>query len=438
MKNVLVIGLGKSGISASRLLAENGDKVLISDMNDNDHLRECSENLVKEGIVKEDNIELGGHTDRLVEVADLVVVSPGVNSDSSVIKTAENKGITVISEIELAYSMCMAPVIAVTGTSGKTTVTTLIGQMLERAGFDAIVCGNIGNPFSGEINRINRLFTENKHKGKWHTLVVLEVSSFQLERVKTFKPIISVILNISSNHLDRHSSMEEYVFLKSIVYSNQNEDDIVFLNGKDKVLREMANMINKTKVEYFDEYKDFGVKYNIKNENYLAAMSAASFLVSDDIMLDVISGFKGIEHRLEYVANVEGVDIINDSKATTISSVKWALEKLEGDIILIMGGRYKGGDFGVLEPLISKKVKYVIVIGEASLRILRDLASVPNIVEAPNLQEAVKKALSVAKKGYKLLLSPGCSSFDMFKDYKERGRIFKEICLCREKDASCP
>lgn len=419
MKNVIVVGLGKSGISACRLLSRRGDRVFITEVKDDVNTRFSLQSLFEEGVVQESNVELGSHTKDFVKDADLMVVSPGVRSDSVPVKTARGRNIPVIGEMELGYSMCPAPVIAVTGTSGKTTVTTLIGKMLASAGIDAVVCGNIGNPMSGEINRI-----------KNDSIVVLEVSSFQLENIRAFKPMCSVILNISENHLDRHKDMEEYVNLKAKIFSNQDKDDFVFLNGRNNILRQLSLGITRPKTEFFDEYKNLGARYGIKNENYLAAMSIASVAgVEEAKMLEVLSSFRGIEHRLEYITTINGIDFINDSKATTVSSVEWALKSLEQRIILIMGGRYKGGDFSRLGNLVKEKVDFIIAIGEAKTRIKEALRAFKGVSEEKTLDSAVEKAFKMAKEGNKILLSPGCSSFDMFENYEERGRVFKELCM---------
>ena len=417
MAKVVVVGLAKSGQEAARLLSSRKDTVFITEFKNDAAGQITRDLLIKEGAVKPENIELGVHTDKFIKKADLMVVSPGVRRDALPVKLAESRKIPVISELELAYTMCPAPIIAVTGTSGKTTTTTLIGQMLKGAGLDAVICGNIGNPFSGEIKRIKK-----------DSVVVLEASSFQLGLIDKFKPRVSVILNVSSNHLDRHKDMEEYITAKCRVFMNQDEKDILFLNKNDELLREIASAVKGPKVEFFNEYKDFGKRYNILNEDYLAAMSAASAMnVNEAVMLKVIENFKGIEHRLEAVANINGVDFINDSKATTISSVEWALKSLGENIVLIMGGKYKGGDFGLLKDLVREKVDYIISIGEARPQIKNGLEGVKPIFEADNFGDAVFEGFKKAKKGGRVLLSPGCSSFDMFKNYEERGKIFKEF-----------
>ena len=411
-----MVGIAKSGMESARLLKGRGDTVFITEAKNDALTRSSIDLLVKEAVLEIDHVELGSHTEKFIKKSDLMVVSPGVRPDSLPIKLAEEKGIPIISELELAYSMCPAPIIAVTGTSGKTTTATLIGQILKKAGLDAVVCGNIGNPFSGEIRRIKK-----------SSIVVLEVSSFQLERIDKFKPKICVILNISSNHLDRHKDMEEYISAKSRIFSNQDKEDILFLNGKDTLLRGFSNNA-RSRVEFFDEYKNFRAKYNIENDDFLAAMSVASEVgAKEGKMLEVIKNFKGIEHRLEHVMAINGIDFINDSKATTVSSVEWALKSVKGRIILIMGGRYKGGDFALLENLVKEKVDSIISIGEAMPQIKNGLKGTREIFEAGDLKEAVIEGFKRAKKGTSILLSPGCSSFDMFKSYEERGNLFKEI-----------
>jgi UDP-N-acetylmuramoylalanine--D-glutamate ligase len=417
MAKIVVVGLAKSGQEAARLLASRKDAVFITEFKNDSASRKARDLLIKEGVLKPENIELGSHTDKFIKKSDLMVVSPGVRRDALPVKSAESKNIPVISELELAYTMCPAPIIAVTGTSGKTTTATLIGQMLKAAGLDAVVCGNIGNPFSGEIKRIKK-----------DSIVVLEVSSFQLELIDKFKPKVSVILNISDNHLDRHKDMEEYITAKCRIFMNQDKKGILFLNKNDWLLREIACAVKGPKVEFFNGYKGFGKRYNVLNEDYLAAMSAASVMnVNEAVMLKVIENFKGIEHRLEVVANINGVDFINDSKATTISSVEWALKSLGGNIVLIMGGKYKGGDFGLLKDLVKKKVDYIISIGEAMPQIKSSLKGVKPIFETKDFSEAVLEGFKKAKKGGSVLLSPGCSSFDMFKNYEKRGKIFKGL-----------
>lgn len=411
-----MVGIAKSGMEASRLLAQRGDTVFVTEIKDDETTAMGIDALIKEGVLRDGDFEIGRHTEKFIEHSDLMVVSPGVKVDALPVKWAEKRRIPIISELELGYSMCPCPIIAVTGTSGKTTTATLIGRVLRDAGFDAVVCGNIGNPFTGELKHIKK-----------SSIVILEVSSFQLEWIDAFKPKISIILNISANHLDRYRDMDEYVTAKSKIFINQDKGDIVFLNGKDPAVKNLAQKV-KSAVEFFDEYMDFEKRYNVHNEDFLAVMSVCHAIgVSEDSILNVIRNFKGIEHHLEHVAHIKGVEFVNDSKATTVSSVEWALESLEGHIILIMGGRYKGGDFGLLKDLVEKKVDLVIAIGEARPQIRQGLSSAKEIFEAQSLDEAVEVGFKRARKGGAVLLSPGCSSFDMFKSYEERGKIFKDI-----------
>jgi len=428
---VVVIGLGKSGIASARLLARKGYTVFVSDIKEDDVTKNAVDTLIKEGLIDRDHFELGCHTERFIKMADMVVLSPGVPADSLPVRFAKDRGISIIGELELGYRNCPARIIAVTGTSGKTTVTTLIGRMLERSGMDVVVCGNIGNPLTGEIDKIGR-----------DSIVVLEVSSFQLEWIEHFRPKVSIILNISDNHLDRHRDMDEYVSLKMKIFSNQDRGDVVFLNGKDDIVRGLSKKIKGPRVEFFDEYKNYRQRFGIENDDYLAAVSVASNEgVDDKTMLSVISEFRGIEHRLEYVSTIQGVDFINDSKSTTVASVDWALKSISGEIVLIMGGRYKGGDFSRLKDLILQKVRCVVSIGEASPIIKKSLGSFIEVIEMPSLEEAVYLAFDRAKgcikKDGKVLFSPGCSSFDMFKDYQERGRIFKEVCYGLVESTRC-
>ena len=248
MAKVVVVGLAKSGFEAAKLLAGHKNIVFITELKNDQAVKKSRDLLIKEGVIKPHNIELGIHTDKFIKKSDYMVVSPGVRRDAQPIKLAEAQKIPVISELELAYTMCplSTPIICVTGTSGKTTTTTLIGQMIKSAGFDAIVCGNIGNPFSGEIKKIKK-----------DSIVVLEVSSFQLELIDKFKPRVSIILNISDNHLDRHKDMNEYITAKCRIFLNQNKKDVLFLNKNDALLNEIANAVKGPRVEFFNEYKGF-------------------------------------------------------------------------------------------------------------------------------------------------------------------------------------
>jgi len=310
--------------------------------------------------------------------------------------------------VELAWILCPATVIAVTGSNGKTTVTTLIGRVLEAWGKKVFVCGNIGNPFCGEVEKMEA-----------GDFVSLEASSFQLEKAREFKPKIAVILNFNRNHLDRHKDMQEYLDAKKRIFINQDNSDYLVLNHDDAVVRELAKQAS-SKVAYFSRAPDL-------NPNQAAVLAVASILgIKNDLCLKVFREFKGIEHRLEYVTEINNITFINDSKSTTVESTIWAFENISQPIVLIAGGRHKGIDYSIISDLIRKKTREVILIGEAREKIRSALTGAPSINESATLKEAVALAFSKAKSGDCVLLSPMCSSFDMFANYEERGEVFKK------------
>jgi len=319
--------------------------------------------------------------------------------------------IPVISEIEFAADLCPAKIIAVTGSNGKTTVTTLIGKVIEAGMRHAFVCGNIGTPFSSLVDKLNQ-----------NDFVSLEVSSFQLEKILKFKPHIAVILNITKNHLDRHKDMQEYLDAKKRIYMNQDGSDFLVLNSEDPVLNGWAREA-KSKVVFFG--RSAGL-----NPNEAAVLAVGSVLgLSRDKILRVFEDFQGLEHRMEFVAEIKKVKFINDSKATTADSAKWALENLSCPVFLIAGGKDKGVDYGLIKEAARIKVKGLILIGEAAGNIARELAGELKTEAATTLDEAVRKAFSRASAGDCVLLSPMCSSFDMFTNYEERGKVFKDSVL---------
>jgi UDP-N-acetylmuramoylalanine--D-glutamate ligase len=352
-------------------------------------------------------VELGRHTRGFIEGGDLVIISPGVMPYAQPVLWADELGIPVISEIEFAAGLCPAKIIAVTGSNGKTTVTTLIGKVIEADNRRVFVCGNIGTPFSSLVNKM-----------KEGDLVSLEVSSFQLEKIRKFKPGVAVILNITRNHLDRHKDMQEYIDAKKRIFMNQDGSDFLVLNADDPVLSQLAKEA-RSKVVFF---KHSGTL----NPNQAAVTAVGSILgIGREKMQKVFDGFTGLEHRLEFVAEINRVRFINDSKATTADSAKWALENIDAPVLLIAGGRHKGVDYGLIKEVARNKVKELILIGEARADIERALAGF-KIDSAMTLDDAVRKAFSRASPGDCVLLSPMCSSFDMFSDYEERGRVFKE------------
>jgi len=398
------VGLARSGLACADLLYNLGAEVSITDNQDNEATRLNASRLKSKSI----NLELGKHTQEFIKNRDFMVVSPGVPNNALPIVWAEQFKIPIISEIELAWVLCAGTVIAITGTNGKTTVTTLIGKVLEAAGKNVFICGNISNPFSGEVNKIEA-----------DNFVALEVSSFQLERIQNFKPKIAVILNFSCNHLDRHKDIAEYLGIKKRIFMNQDSSDYLVLNYDDPVVRNFSKE-TKAQVVYFKE------KENL-NPNQSGVLAAASILgIDSELCFKVFREFKGIEHRLEFVTKINNVIFINDSKATTADSTIWALKNIPEPIILIAGGRHKGIDYKIIRDLAREKVKEAILIGEAAERIKDSLGGSLSIQRAITLKEAVQKAFSKASPGDCVLLSPMCSSFDMFQDFEERGKVFKE------------
>lgn len=406
-KKITIVGLARSGLACANLLYSLGAQVSVTDSQNSTSTRKNSL-LLKSVKIKR---ELGGHSRDFIKDRDLIVISPGVADSAQPLVWAKKYAIPVISEIELGWLLCPAKVIAVTGSSGKTTVTTLIGLILKAAGKRAFVCGNIGNPFAGEVRKI-----------KPSDFVVLEVSSFQLEKIRTFKPKIAVITNLSKNHLDRYPGMKEYILAKKRISLNQDKKDFLVLNPQDKQLIRMARQ-TRARVKFFKVEPGL-------NPNQAAVLSVGSILgISRKTCLKVFKKFKGLEHRMEEVAEIRGVRFINDSKATTAESTIWALRNINSPIILIAGGKDKGVDYRALLDPARDKVKEVILIGEAKEKIKSALQGRLRISFSATLEQAVSCAFGKADSGDCVLLSPMCSSFDMFSDYEHRGRVFKSAVL---------
>lgn len=446
-KKIVIIGLSRSGYAAAILALKHQAKVYVSENSDNKSLRQNAQILTQKGVF----VELGGHNPEFFKAADFFITSPGVKNTSVAIVWAKKNKVKIYSEIEFASWFCKAPIISITGSNGKTTVTTLIGKILKKAGKKVIVCGNIGNPFSGEY-----------HKFKKADFIVLEVSSFQLEYIKWFKPKVSIILNITQNHFDHHSNMADYVKAKLKIFSNQDKQDFVVLNAQDLKLKKQADKINskvlffalnkniaqpfnsevnsyaekgklivtveKNKKFYFD-LSDLKIKGNHNIENAMAACLAVKALgIPNESISDVLKSFKGLEHRCEKAGLIKGISFINDSKSTTVDATDKALSVfLDKSVILICGGRDKGSNFSVLNKSLKQKVFCVIAIGEARQKIISAYSELTNVLTADSLEQAVKIAYSQAKDGQSVLLSPMCSSFDMFDNFEHRGRVFKQI-----------
>ena len=406
-KNITIVGLARSGVACANLLHSLGSCVRVTEIKDNAQTRGSAAILESKGIL----VELGAHSKDFISQADLIVISPGVPGNVQPIIWAKELAKPVYAEIEIASMLCAAQIIAVTGSNGKTTVSTLIGRILAESGKKVFVCGNIGNPFCRDVQKMQK-----------SDFVVLEVSSFQLETIKNFKPKISVMLNLTPNHLDRYNNMQEYLEAKKRIFMNQDKNDFLILNMFDPLLKGLEKEA-AAKVIFFTAEQGI-------NPNQCAVLKVGEILKVDKAkMLDVFSKFKGIEHRLEEVAEVNQIKFINDSKATTADSAIWAINSILTPIILIAGGRHKGIDYRVIIEAARGKVKQVVLIGEAKDIIAADLKGAFPIEMANSLEEAVNKAYSLASCGCSVLFSPMCSSFDMFTDYEERGRNFKKIVL---------
>ncbi|HCI45472.1 MAG TPA: hypothetical protein DE315_08095 [Candidatus Omnitrophica bacterium] len=419
-RTVTILGAQRTGMALAKLVARLDGKAKISDKAGEDAVSEDFRQWAKQHKVA---CEFRGHTRAFIEDSDFVVLSPGVPHNSEAVSWARARNILVLGEIEFAFQFCSKPVIAVTGSNGKTTVVTLIHQLLEAAGRRSLLCGNIGAPFSGQVLDLD---------GK--DLVVLETSSFQLETVaapgtpgvRGFKPYIAVVLNVNQNHLDRHKDFQEYFDAKKRIFLNQDAQDYAVLNFQDQGLKDLAPRL-KAQVRFFNAAPP-ALAGVAPNPNFAVAREVANILgIKDDVCARVFRNFKGVEHRLELVRQIEGVNFINDSKATTAQAAIWALERLNAPVIMICGGRDKNIDFSVVAPFVRRKVKKMIIIGEARAKLKKTFGPVVALEECATLPDAVARASAIAQKGDNVLLSPMCASFDMFSNYEERGRCFKEL-----------
>jgi UDP-N-acetylmuramoylalanine--D-glutamate ligase len=442
-KKILVLGAGISGISVACVLQNRGAQVTLSDSKSAESLKNKDFSALHEcGVV----LALGHQGEELLQGIDWVVVSPGISIDIPLIKIAKTKNIEVMSEIEVAYQLCTAPILAITGTNGKTTTTTLIGEMVKTTDRNVVVGGNIGLALSQEVAEVGD-----------NGIVVAEISSFQLEGSIHFRPRVAAILNITPDHLDRHHSLENYIAMKERIFANQTKDDYIVLNYDDFVVREMVKKV-PSNVFFFSRQVELTSGIFVKDgmiilkwqgktyivcpvskiqlkgghniENVLAACGVAFFAgVTLIAMVQTLLKFTGVEHRIEKVATVDGVTYYNDSKATNPESSIKALEAFDQPIILIAGGRDKNTDLTVFMTLIEEKVTHLILLGEAKTRF--EIAAmehgVPHIHIVDSLSEAVKLAQQVAQDSQVVLLSPACASYDMFTSYEERGMIFKQL-----------
>jgi UDP-N-acetylmuramoylalanine--D-glutamate ligase len=406
-KKVVIIGAAKSGIAAANLAMAMGAVVKISDAKPLADLERALSGLKDRSKVI---VEHGAHTPEFVQDADLVVASPGVWKDAQPLQWARAKGIPVWGEIEFAWRFCHKPVIAVTGSNGKTTTVTLITKVLEAAGKKACLCGNVGVPFAQEV------LTQGVD------IFVVEISSFQLELIETFRPKIAVITNFSQNHLDRHPDMQDYFNAKKRLFMNQTSSDFAVLNARDLWVRKLEHDLNAG-VRFFNKDDE------TVNPNQLAVLEVARILgVKDAVSQKVFSDFPGVEHRLERVRTLDGVEYINDSKSTTVEAGRWALERMEKPAVIIVGGSDKHMDYTPLRDLVRKKARVMVAMGAIREQFKATFGDVlPVEVVSGGFDEVVARARALAQPGECVLLSPMTASFDMFDNFEHRGKVFKEI-----------
>ncbi len=437
-KNVLVVGAAKSGLAAADFLLARGARVTVNDAKPESELSVAAE-LKARGI----KVIAGSHPTELFEKADLIVASPGVPLALEPFQKAKAAGVEIISEIELAARFLKGRLIGITGSNGKTTTTTLIGELLRQAGLPTQVGGNIGTPLITlvEGSRVDG-FT------------VIELSSFQLEAVETLRLFAAVLLNITPDHLDRYASLDDYAAAKARIFLNQTPEDLAVLNADDARVMAMSQQ-TKAHVVYFSRQRELaegiflrgtdiisrsgsaeqvllnrteiGLRGDHNLENVMSALAVGLVCgVSPEAMRATISNFRGVEHRLEFVTAVHGVNFYNDSKATNVDAAIKSLEAFPGNLIPILGGKDKGSDYTPLAPLVRERCEHVILIGAAANKIEAALQHTKPLHRAATMPEAVELGFKLARAGDTVLLAPACASFDMFDNYEHRGRVFKE------------
>jgi UDP-N-acetylmuramoylalanine--D-glutamate ligase len=435
-KKVMVLGLARTGSAAARFLARQGADVLVSDCRKESQLQRETAALAGLPV----RYFLGGEDPAWLEGVDLMIPSPGVPQENPLLREASRRGVEILSEIELAARFLRAPLIAITGTNGKSTTTALAGEMLKAGGFNIFVGGNIGAPLIGFAG------------GDWDWGVV-EVSSFQLEWVEKFRPRIAALLNLTEDHLDRYPDFQAYCAAKERIFATQDGNDLAVLNRDDPLVWKIRERIRARVVSFGWTPVDDGVfatreeivwrsagkeerfalarakiqgVHNV--ENLMAAIAAAKAAgVTAAAIQKVIDGFAGLEHRLEFVREKNGVRYFNDSKGTNVGAVVKSLSGFSAPVVLLAGGVDKGGDYAPLEDEIKRTVKKLILFGAAKGKIRASLGHLTDTVVVENLEAAVRDAYKSSRSGDVVLLSPACSSFDMFRDYTERGKRFKAL-----------
>ncbi len=446
-KKILVVGLGRSGMAAALFLRRRGAQVTVSDIRSAEQLGKDIPALLEEGIA----VEAGGHGLLTFRRQDLIVVSPGVPLDTPELAQVKSFGLPIIGELELAVEYLKGKTLGITGSNGKTTTTSLCGAILEAGGLPVQVGGNIGVP-------VIALVDESRDDG-WS---VLELSSFQLETTERFRPQIAVVLNVTPDHLDRHGTFENYTVAKERIFANQTAEDALVLNADDDVTSRMAARASsrifwfsakrvvrqgafvhegaivfraseQAAPEFILRIDEIPLKGAHNVENVLAAVCAARLAgVAPEAIRKAVAAFKAVEHRLEFVAEIHGVDYYNDSKATNVDAAAKAIAAFPGGIHLILGGKDKNSDYRQLRSLLEDRVKTVYTIGAAAEKIETHIYGAVPVVSAGTLDQAVAKASEAAQPGEIVLLAPACSSFDQFENYEHRGQVFKELVYAKQ------
>mgnify|MGYP001173025243 CR=1 FL=1 len=435
-KKITILGMKKSGYSAALLASKIGATVFISDNKKDEIVNHNYEKLKKAGL----QCEIAGHTDEIYG-SDLWILSPGIPKDANIVKKAIKLKIPIISEIEFASRFTKHPIIAVTGSNGKSTTVNMVNDMLNTNDWKPILAGNIGNPFSKSVLDLLNGDIEGN-------VFILEISSFQLEFIEQFHPFISIYLNISPDHLDRHKNMDEYLKMKLNMVNNVDENDFIIYNSDDKILNTSFNesiakkipyslnkknkffSLNSTKI-YDENYNtlisldDIFLKGKHNLSNFIASAIAAKLLnVKNNKIKKTMEQFTGIKHRLQFVKSIKGTAYFNDSKATNISSVIAAINSFNSPIILLLGGKNKDSDFRLLLPHTKRHVKHIVSFGEAGGEIATAIGDAVRLNIMSSLNQAVASAHKIASPGDIILMSPGCASFDEFNNFEDRGEKF--------------
>jgi UDP-N-acetylmuramoylalanine--D-glutamate ligase len=447
-KRVLVVGLARTGVATALFCATRGAHVTATDARTENEIGEAMARLRTAGV----SLELGGHRENTFLEQDLIVPSPGVPADSPLLKAARARGVTIWSEVELADRFLRGRLIGITGSNGKTTTTSLIEHILKNAGFPTILAGNIGTPLIARVEQTSD-----------NTITVAELSSFQLELIESFRPNISVFLNLTPDHLDRHHTLEEYARAKARIFENQTEADSAVLNADDPAATPLAPA--KPHVYWFSRkqrvaqgafvreneilFRQDGEEEAILKlqdiplagahnlENVLAAVAATRLAGAQPAAIAKgVRSFAGVEHRLEFVAEIGGVRYYNDSKATNVDATQKALDAFPGRILIILGGKDKGSDYTVLQRPLREKAILALLIGAAAEKIEKQITGSVAIERAGTIERAVEIASHAARPGDVVLLAPACASFDQFQNFEHRGRVFKELVHQLERQAA--